>query len=441
MGGTRVAIIGGYGGMGRIFANLFKDEGCDVVITGPTESKGVAAAEELKVEYAKDNKKAASESDVVVITVPLEVTAKTIKEVAPHVRESGFLLDLTSVKEEPCKLMAEHAKTGVEVCGTHPIFGPRVGKIDGQVFVLTPVRGSKWLAWLKDILVKHRARVYESTPKEHDEIMAVVQGLTHFAYISLGKTLEELDFDIKKSRNFSSPIYELMLDMVGRIIGQDPHLYAEIQMQNPKVPSVHEKFIETAKKLSQTVKNKDEAGFVSAMAAAAKHFDDVDRAMGRSDKAISSLVSELENLEKSIGKEICLQHIYSGKKHLGVVKDVKPDDVVLSEGGKEFSLKLSNVRVLGWRDRLAFKREKYGEVSRDYSAVFSEGVSEEFMAKLLTEHDENIAGVSVKDVFRGPKVGDGKKSVCFGVSMINANLKDRDTAVREFIQKIGGVLR
>jgi prephenate dehydrogenase len=271
--------------------------------------------------------------------------------------------------------------------------------------------------------------------------MAVVQGLTHFTYISLGKTLQELDFDIKKSRNFSSPIYELMLDMVGRIIGQDPRLYAEIQMQNPKVPGVHEKFIETARKLSESVKKGDEAAFVSAMADAARHFDDVDRAMGRSDKAIASLVSELENLKNSVGKEICLQHIYSGKKHLGVVEEVKPDEVVISDGGKRFNFKLSNVRVLGWKDRLSFKREKYGEVSRDYSAVFSESVSEEFIARLLTEHDENITKVAVKDVFRGPKVGEGRKSICFGVSMVNDSLRERDVRVREFIQKIGGTLR
>jgi len=52
--------------------------------------------------------------------------------------------------------------------------------------------------------------------------MAVVQGLTHFNYISIGKTLEKLSFNVRESRKYSSPIYDLMLDMVGRIIGQNP---------------------------------------------------------------------------------------------------------------------------------------------------------------------------------------------------------------------------
>jgi len=65
--------------------------------------------------------------------------------------------------------------------------------------------------------------------------MAVVQGLTHFNYISIGKTLEKLSFNVRESRKYSSPIYDLMLDMVGRIIGQNPKLYASIQMQNPEV--------------------------------------------------------------------------------------------------------------------------------------------------------------------------------------------------------------
>jgi len=438
---VRVVIIGGYGGMGRMFASLFKQEGCKVVVTGPTESKGVKASEELGVVYERDNIKAASNADVVVVTVPIERTFETICEVAPHVPDGGFLMDLTSVKQEPCRLMAEHSSDKVEVCGTHPIFGPRVGRIDGQVFVLTPVRGVKWIEWLKGILDKHRARVFESTPSEHDEIMAIVQGLTHFAYISLGKTLQELDFDIRRSRNFSSPVYELMLDMIGRIIGQDPHLYAEIQMQNPRLPEVEKKFIETSQKLAKLVSSKNEPEFVSIMAAAARHFDDVDRAMGRSDKAISSLVSELEKLKESVGGVICLEHIYSGKKHLGVVESVTPDEVSLSDGGRKFTLKLSNVRVLGDAERIEFMREKYSTVSRDYSVVFDERVSEEFVSSLLIEHDENLTGVIVKDVFKGEKIGAGRKSVCFGVEMINEGLRERDASVREFLEKIGGVLR
>jgi len=437
----KASIIGGYGGMGRIFARFFKDEGFKVCISGPTESKGIKAAEELGVEYIRDNVKAVENADVVMVTVPIDITVNVIKEVGPHIKEGALLLDDTSVKKEPCKAMEKFSGKNVEVIGTHPVFGPRVGSIDGQIFVLTPIRGSKWLGWLQEKLETHKARVVVSTPEEHDRIMAVVQGLTHFTYISTGKTLQELGIDVKKSRQFSSPIYELMLDMIGRIIGQDPKLYAEIQMQNPEVLKVHKVFIKTAEKLSSIVRKKDEKHFVELMVDSAKHFGDVDRAMGRSDKAIFSLVSELDRLKNSIGQELCLIHIYSGKMHLGIVKSVTPDEVVLEDNGKEFTLKLSNIQVLRNSERIKHKAERFGSTLRDFSIVFEEKADENFLSDLLAKINENILNVKVKDVYKGEKLGKGKKSVCFAVELINQDAKKTEKSITEFFEKIGGTLR
>jgi len=437
----KASIVGGYGGMGRIFAKFFKNEGFEVCISGPTESKGVKAAEELGVEYIRDNVKAVENADVVLVTVPIEVTVSVIREVGPHIKDGALFLDDTSVKTQACRAMEKFSGRNVEVVGTHPVFGPRVSGIDGQTFVLTPVRGKKWLGWLQEKLEKHKAKIVISTPEEHDRIMAVVQGLTHFTYISTGKTLQELGIDVKRSRQFSSPIYELMLDMIGRIIGQDPRLYAEIQMQNPEVLKVHKAFIRTASKLSSIVKEKNEKEFVELMVESARHFGDVDRAMGRSDKAIFSLVSELDRLKNSIGQELCLKHIYSGKIHLGIVKSVSPDEVVLEDNGKEFTLKLSNIQIMRNSERIKFKAERFGSTSRDFSVVLEEKADEDFLSDLLAKTNENILAVKVKDVYKGEKLGKGKKSVCFTVELINQDSKNTEKSIAEFFEKIGGTLR
>lgn len=427
--------------MGRIFARLFKQEGFEVCISGPTESKGLKAAEELGVAYTPDNVKAVQGADLVMVSVQIDRTVDVIKQVGPHIKEGAVFIDDTSVKKESCDAMSKHSKKGVEVIGSHPVFGPRVAGIEGQIFVLTPVRGGTWLRWLQELLEKNKARVVLSTPEEHDRIMAVVQGLTHFTYISTGKTLQELGVDIKKSRQFSSPIYELMLDMIGRIIGQDPKLYAEIQMRNPEVPKVHRAFINVAEKLGRIVREQDEKSFVELMVDSARHFDDVDRAMGRSDKAIFSLVSELDRLKNSIGMELCLKHIYSGKVHLGVVKSVTPDEVVLEDNGKEFSIKLSNIRVMRNDERIGFKAERFGSIERDFSVLLSDKADEAFIADLLEKTDENILKAGVKDVYRGEKLGRDRKSVCFTVELINQDAKKSEKKISEFFDRIGGTLR
>ncbi len=438
---VNATIVGGYGGMGQIFAKLFKEEGFDVTISGPTEEKGEKASVELGVEYVKDNVDAVADADVVVVTVPIKRTLDVIREVAPHLKPDSLLMDLTSVKKMPCDAMLEHAKKNVEVLGAHPMFGPRAAGVEGQVVILTPVRSKRWVGFVEDLLRRHRVKVFNSTPEEHDRIMAVVQGLTHLSYIAFGKTLQEMNFDIKKSRNFSSPIYELMLDMAGRIIGQDPRLYAEIQMTNPYTKEVHRVFIKTLADLSSIIEENDEEKFVEMMVDAARHFDDVDRAMGRSDKAIESLVLELEKLKESIGKELCLQHIYSGMKHLGVVRNVTADSVVLEDNGRMSTLKLSNIRVLGDKERIEFKTQKYGTTLRDFSAVIDSGADEFFIASLLGSFSDAIVSVNIKDVYSGPKIGDNRKSVCFSVELINVNTKEIESLVREFLSKIGGKLR
>lgn len=440
MNSYKIAIIGGYGGMGKFFAELFKKEKFDVTISGPSESEGERVAKKLGVWYEKDNVDAVKDADIVMISVPIDVSLEVIGKVAPYVKSNSLLMDVTSVKEKPCAAMKEHAKKGVEIIGTHPIFSHRVGTLEGQVFVLTPVRAKKWLSWLRRFLKEHKVRVFETTPEEHDRVMAVVQGLTHFTYIAVGKTLEEIDFDIKESRNFSSPIYELMLDMIGRIVGQNPKLYASIQMENPRIPEIHEIFLKTAKELSSDVKRRDEEKFMEMMKEAARHFDDVKGAMGRSDKAIFSLISELDHLKRSIGREVCLKHIYSGKIHFGIIKSVTPDIVVLENSGKS-ELKLSNIQILDDNERIRYKTEKFGTVSRDFSIILDKGVDEEFISELLKDYDENIASVKIKDVYSGKQIGTGKKSVCFGVDLIDNNVKETENKIKKFFDKLGGMLR
>jgi prephenate dehydrogenase len=437
----RITIIGGYGGMGKFFAELFAREGFQVVISGPSEASGREVATKLDVEYVRDNSKAVNNADVVMVSVPINSTLDVIKEVAPKVRKGSLLMDVTSVKEKPCEFMDKFSDEGVEVIGTHPIFSHRVGSLEGQVFVLTPVRGKKWLSWLKKFLKKHKARVFESTPREHDEVMAVVQGLTHFAYISVGKTLDKLDFDIKESRKFSSPVYELMLDMIGRVLGQNPGLYASIQMQNPRTSRIHEVFLEVASELSDSVRKRDEKKFIRVMKEAARHFDDVERAMGRSDKAIYSLVSELDYLKDSVGKELCLKHIYSGTIHLGVVKSVTPETVTLNDNGKVSVLKISNIQILDDDERIRHKEEILGTVKRDFSMILDDNVDEGFIQGLLKNYTVNILDVAVKDVYRGEQIGVGEKSVCFRLELIDCDVKKTEKQIKEFFKGIGGRLR
>ncbi|NYT02393.1 MAG: prephenate dehydrogenase/arogenate dehydrogenase family protein [Methanosarcinales archaeon] len=288
---TTMLIVGGTGDTGSWFARYFRDRGFVVLVWGP--SGKVQVAESMGVAWASDLDRAVEESDVVVISVPIERTVEVIRDLAPRMKPGSLLMDVTSLKSEPLRAMDAFAPAGVEVLGTHPMFGPTMPRLEGQTIILTPAkgRGQAWLVRLREIFEADGASIEVLSAEEHDEIMAVVQALTHFAYIGIGSALRALDFDVARSRRFMSPVYEIMLDFVGRILDQSPELYASIQ-QNPRATRVRQVFIGECMRLAERAESGDLAGFQDIMRLAAQHYGQTHQALLRSDRIINARVRE-----------------------------------------------------------------------------------------------------------------------------------------------------
>ncbi|MDP2844570.1 MAG: prephenate dehydrogenase/arogenate dehydrogenase family protein, partial [Candidatus Methanoperedens sp.] len=92
----KILIIGGTGETGRWFAKFYKKHGFDVVIWGINKRKDIAA--ELGVQFADDFDVEITTSDLVMISVPINITEKTIREIAPKMPAGSLLMDITSIK-------------------------------------------------------------------------------------------------------------------------------------------------------------------------------------------------------------------------------------------------------------------------------------------------------------------------------------------------------
>jgi chorismate mutase/prephenate dehydrogenase len=270
-----VAVIGGKGGMGRCFAQLFGDLGHAVMVAdldtrlSPQEAAGVA--------------------DVVVISVPIEKTIAVIEELGPLVRPHALLMDVTSVKAAPLEAMLRCCRGSV--IGTHPLFGPSVHSLQGQRIVLTPGRGADWAAWLKRMLRARGLNLLETPAEAHDRAMSVVQVLVHFSTEVMGKTLSRLGVAIEETLAFTSPIYLMELLMTARHFAQSPGLYASIQMSNPQTPQVTEAFVRAADELRTAATTGDRAAFEVMFAEVRSFFGEfTTKALEQSDFLIDRLV-------------------------------------------------------------------------------------------------------------------------------------------------------
>ncbi|WP_422543682.1 prephenate dehydrogenase [Methanosarcina sp.] len=414
----KVLIVGGTGEMGQWFTRFFKERGYEVTVWG--KGGKIEIARKLEVPFASDLEASILETDIVIVSVPINVTEGTIAEIAPKMKAGSLLMDFTSIKVKPVEAMKKFAPSDVELMGTHPMFGPTIRTIRGQTVILVPVKGrsEKWFPVIRELFEESGAHVEITTAAEHDRLVSVVQGLTHFAYISIGTTIDSLDFDVKKSRKFVSPVYDIMLDFVGRILAQNPYLYALIQMENPGVLEVHEAFIRECEELSELVRAHDEEGFVRKMKAAARKYGDTAHALRKSDKLINSRIAEYETLLNSVGKVCGFSHFYSGKIHVGTLEKVGPNEVVLtklvSKGtalqikNKFIKLKLENLRLLSESELREWRKKDLEHSTRDISVLIPQGANPEIILNAINTN-KNLAACEISDIYRGSDLGETEK--------------------------------
>ncbi len=270
-----ISIIGGKGKTGSKFAKEFRKKGYTVLISD----------KKTKI----TNIEAARKGDVVIITVPIRVTEKVIREVAPYVRKDAMLTDFTSVKYSPVNLMRKYSKA--EVIGGHPIFGPTTD-FKNQKFILCPGRIKKYFSWYKSFLKSLGLKIIVMSPKEHDKQMGVIQCLIHLSNLSLAYSLKNLNYKIKDAEKLSSPVYLLRLYITGRILAQDPKLYSDIEIDNASSKQMANVYLNSVKKLNKLIISKDRAGFEKAIIDSKKTFGKITKKSMRITDDIISYMSK-----------------------------------------------------------------------------------------------------------------------------------------------------
>lgn len=263
--------------MGQMFKVPFEKEGIKVIISGRTTSI--------------TNKEAASQGDIVIVTVPINKTVETIEEIAPFVKNNAMFTDFTSVKVNPVKAMKN---SNAEIVGGHPLFGP-TSDFKGQHFILSKESKGDYYEWYKFFIEKLGMKVIEMSAENHDKNMAVIQCLTHFSSISLGHTLNKMGYDLEMGQKISTPVYLMRLYGVGRILAQDAELYSDIQMLNPYAKEVSQKYFEATQELNNAVKTFNDKVFTDIFNESKNYFGELtDKSMKVTDK----LIKEMKNEEK-----------------------------------------------------------------------------------------------------------------------------------------------
>lgn len=241
----RVLVVGGLGKMGAIFADLFRRANCDVFIADFPDFLD-ESHEKFGDFFVETQTSLAFEmtekSDIVVLAVSLLSMAEVIKKYAPYVSRGALLFDVASVKSSPVELMQKYAHEGVEILGTHPLFGP-IPNILGQTMVLCPMTSkSFWLPAIQSFFEHCGLISVVVTAEEHDKNTAFTQPLLHAVLLAFVATLVEKKKNVEQVGVFATTFFRVQSALASRILSQKSELFSQIAFQNKHALSTMKTF-------------------------------------------------------------------------------------------------------------------------------------------------------------------------------------------------------
>ena len=261
----KTAILGA-GKMGVWFARFCKENGDNIIVSDRKKEKLLKIGKELGVETTTDFIEATNCADRIIVCVSISSFEEVVKKIGPSIRDNQVVMDICSIKEFPVRVMHENIKRGL-VLGTHPVFGPGSKGLKHKAYILTPTNPAelKFANEFKDWLEKEEAHVFVMTPEKHDELMSVVLGLPHFLGLVACETLLEQK-DFAQTKQVAGTTYRMLFTLAEATALETPDLYANLQMNLPKMGKIEELFIAKAQEWLDLVKKKDPKAMVNRLA-------------------------------------------------------------------------------------------------------------------------------------------------------------------------------
>jgi prephenate dehydrogenase len=249
-----IGIIGGNGKMGRRFKTLFEKRGLRVFVS----DKNTPIS----------NKELAGKADIIIVSVPIRETKKVIEEIRSVVKKNALLCDTASLK---IASVQEMKKARCAVLGMHPLFGPSISSLRNQTIVFCRVRNNKLVDFLENIFIKEGVKIIKISPKQHDSQMALIQGLVFFVNIALANTLKSQG--LSSASRLLTPSFRFQSLAMGKTLGQDSHLFSDIQTENPYFEKVLTDFLKRSGDLAKNIAEKDSEKFMETFKDVSRYFN------------------------------------------------------------------------------------------------------------------------------------------------------------------------
>ncbi|MBJ6370984.1 prephenate dehydrogenase/arogenate dehydrogenase family protein [Sedimentitalea sp. CAU 1593] len=233
--------IVGFGAFGQLAAHHL---GQHFETTAYDPSPGLATvAKQLGVPLTSLH--AVSQTDVILIAAPVSSFEQVVGEIAVACKPGALIVDVASVKVVPSEIMRRLLPPHVDIIATHPLFGPQSAAkgIEGLKIAVCPIQGkqhARLAAFLRKAL---GLTVIMTTPEDHDQEAAVVQGLTHL----IAKVLLKMG---PLPTRMTTKSFDLLSNAISMVQHDAPEVFEAIEKANPYAETVRRRFFDLAACLS-----------------------------------------------------------------------------------------------------------------------------------------------------------------------------------------------
>ena len=253
-----VAVIGGFGKMGRWMSDLLRGSGHRVDIIDPSSGNG------LTVEDAKW-------ADVIIVSIPISRTGGMLRELDRICKPDALIFDIASLKSPFIDVLRDLGSRR-RVCSVHPMFGPSAESMYGRNVVLCDCGSAEAVDETVKLLGNYGGNIRTMPVEDHDRYMSYVLGLSHAVNIAFFTVLERSGIPVDDMESVASTTYQKLMDTNRSVALEDPYLYYEIQHMNSSRGTMLTEFDRAVNDVVEAALSEDPTAFKDLMDRGRRYF-------------------------------------------------------------------------------------------------------------------------------------------------------------------------
>jgi prephenate dehydrogenase len=243
-----ISIIGAGGKMGSWFTNYFSKRNDTHLLLYDIDPHFQCHKDNSTICDKIDD--CVRNADIVFLCVPIRDTPMTLELCASKMKSGAILAEISSVKYKSFKALKKLSTVIRPLC-IHPMFGPGADNTKNMNILLLPVQDEKAEISISKQLFQDALITVIPHPKIHDELIAIVLGLTHFTNIIFGSFLSKENFNSLKK--VSGTTFELQSLLCRSIFTDETNLTVALLSENPSSRKYIQNYLNNTNKFAKLI--------------------------------------------------------------------------------------------------------------------------------------------------------------------------------------------